>query len=204
MPERAALDYLFEIDEVPSYRFDVLQCVFNCISYTLEHKRNDTAIKEAYENMLIDCDAKHVDRLTDELFKIAEDAKQDLLTPVIGGVIMSEKDDFDDKACCSESTHYQKPIAIGPMEIGIDLSSLVLFGKKIDFNPNNEFHHVVSEAGYDLYLRVIEIATAEQVDNIAKCVPIAQIALNVKNRALELFADKNFMNGLKLEDDLGL
>lgn len=117
---------------------------------------------------------------------------------------MSEKDDFDDKVCCSESTHYQKPIAIGQMEIDIDLSSLVLFGKKIDFNSNNEFHHVVSEAGYDLYLRVIEIATAEQVDNIAKCVPIAQIALNVKNRALELFADKNFMNGLKLEDDLGL
>lgn len=85
MPERVAIDYLFDIDEVPSYRFDVLQCVFDCIAYTLEHKRNDTAIKEAYENMLIDCDAKHVDRLTDELFKIAEDAKQDLLTPVIGG-----------------------------------------------------------------------------------------------------------------------
>jgi hypothetical protein len=83
MPEQAALDYLFEIDEVPSYRFDVLQCVFNCISYTLEHKRNDTAIKEAYENMLIECDAKNVDRLTDELFKIAEDSSQDLLTPII-------------------------------------------------------------------------------------------------------------------------
>lgn len=74
----------------------------------------------------------------------------------------------------------------------------------IDFNPNNDFHHIVKEIGYDRYLRVIEIATAEQADNIARCVPVAQIALNVKARALEIFADKNFMNGMKLEDELGL
>lgn len=117
---------------------------------------------------------------------------------------MSEKDDFDDVVCCSELNHHQKTIAIGQMEIDTDLSNLVLFGKKIDLNPNNEFHHVVSKTGYDLYLRVIEIATAEQADNIARCVPIAQIALNVKNRALELFANENFMIGLKLEDELGL
>lgn len=84
MPEQVAMDYFFETDELPNYRFDVLQCVFNCISYTLEHKRNDTAVKEAFENMLIDCDAEHVGRLTDELFIIASDAKQDHLTPVIG------------------------------------------------------------------------------------------------------------------------
>ncbi len=37
----------------------------------------------AFENMLFDCDAEHVDRLTDELFKIAGDAKLDMLTPII-------------------------------------------------------------------------------------------------------------------------
>jgi hypothetical protein len=117
---------------------------------------------------------------------------------------MSDQDDLDDKVYYLESTPCQRPIDIRQVDIDTNLNSLVIFGKKIEFNPNNEFHHIVSETGYDLYLRVIEIATAEQADNIAKCVPIAQIALNVKNRALELFADKNFMNGLKLEDELGL
>lgn len=83
MPEQVAMDYLFEIDEVPDYRFDVLHCVFDCLSYTLEHKRDDTAVKEAFENMLVDCDAEHVHRLTDQIFKIAGDAKKDLLTPVL-------------------------------------------------------------------------------------------------------------------------
>lgn len=74
----------------------------------------------------------------------------------------------------------------------------------MEFNPNNEFHHIVKEIGYERYLRVIEIATTEQANNIARCMPVAQIASNVKARALEIFADKNFMNGMKLEDELGL
>ncbi len=74
----------------------------------------------------------------------------------------------------------------------------------IDFNPKNEFHKIVKEIGYDLYLRVIEMATTEQSDNITKCVPVAQIALNVKARALEIFSDKDLMNGMRLEDEIGL
>lgn len=83
MPEQVAMDYLFEVDEVPNYRFDVLQCVFDCLSFTLEHRRDDTAVKEAFENMLTDCDAEHIHRLTDHIFRIAEDAKKGLLTPVL-------------------------------------------------------------------------------------------------------------------------
>lgn len=49
----------------------------------LEHKRNDIAIKEVFENMLFDGDAEHMDRLTDELLEIAVDAKLDKLTPII-------------------------------------------------------------------------------------------------------------------------
>lgn len=117
---------------------------------------------------------------------------------------MSDQDDLDDKVYYLESTPYQSPIDIRQIDIDTNLNSLVIFGKRIEFNPSNEFHHIVSEAGYDLYLRVIEIATAEQADNISRCLPVAQVALSVKNRALELFSDKNFMNGLKLEDQLGL
>jgi hypothetical protein len=74
----------------------------------------------------------------------------------------------------------------------------------INFNENNEFHKIVREIGYDRYLRVIEMATAEQADNISRCVPIAQIALSVKSRALEIFSDKSLMSGMRLEDELGL
>lgn len=74
----------------------------------------------------------------------------------------------------------------------------------IDFNPDNEFHQIVKKIGYERYLRVIEIATFEQAENIQGCVPIVQIALNVRNRAVKLFADKSLMNGMRLEDELGL
>lgn len=74
----------------------------------------------------------------------------------------------------------------------------------IDFNPTNEFHVIIKEVGYDIYLRIIEMATAEQQENIEKCMPVAEIAMNVRKRALELFADTNFINGMCLEDRLGL
>lgn len=74
----------------------------------------------------------------------------------------------------------------------------------VGFNHENEFHQTVKNIGYERYVRVIEIATFEQAENIQNCVPIAQIALNVRNRALELFADKSMMNGMRLEDELGI
>ncbi|XMB47136.1 hypothetical protein QQ999_14515 [Pseudomonas fluorescens] len=65
------------------YRFDVLDCVFNCISFALEHKRDDTEVKEAMENMLMQVGAEHVHRLTDQLFKITEAAAKGELEPVV-------------------------------------------------------------------------------------------------------------------------
>ena len=83
MPSEVALDYLLDSESQDSYRFDVLDCVFNCISFILEHKRDDSAVKEAMENMLIQVGAEHVHRLTDQLFKIAEAAAKGELEPVV-------------------------------------------------------------------------------------------------------------------------
>lgn len=83
MPLEVALDYLLDSESQDGYRFDVLDCVFNCISFILEHKRDDTEVKEAMENMLIQVGAENVHRLTDQLFKIAEAAAKDELEPVV-------------------------------------------------------------------------------------------------------------------------
>ena len=83
MPSEVALDYLLDSESQDGYRFDVLDCVFNCISFILEHKRDDTEVKEAMENMLIQVGAEHVHRLTDQLFKIAEAAAKGELEPVV-------------------------------------------------------------------------------------------------------------------------
>lgn len=83
MPESGAFDYLVDSDSAPGFRFDVLDCVFNCIAFSLEHKRDDTPVKEAFENMLSEAGAEHVHRLTDELFRIAEAAAKDDLEPLV-------------------------------------------------------------------------------------------------------------------------
>jgi hypothetical protein len=83
MPLDVALDYLLESEAQDGYRFDVLDCVFNCISFALEHKRDDTEVKEAMENMLMQVGAEHVHRVTDRLFRIAEAAARDDLEPVV-------------------------------------------------------------------------------------------------------------------------
>lgn len=82
MPEDVALDYLLESEEAPGYRFDVLDVVFNCIAFTLQHKRDDAEAKEAIENLLQEVGAEHVHRLTDQLFRIAETAAKDELEPI--------------------------------------------------------------------------------------------------------------------------
>lgn len=82
MPLDVALDYLLDSEAQDGYRFDVLDCVFNCISFILEHRRDDTEVKEAIENMLMQVGAEHVHRLTDQLFKIAEAAAKDELEPL--------------------------------------------------------------------------------------------------------------------------
>lgn len=83
MPEEVALDYLLESEEAPGYRFDVLDCVFNCIAFTLQHKRDDAEAKEAMENLLQEAGAEHVHRLTDHLFRIAESAARDELETIV-------------------------------------------------------------------------------------------------------------------------
>lgn len=83
MPLEIALDYLLDSEVQDGYRFDVLDCVFNCISFILEHKRDDAEVKEAMENMLQQVGAEHVHRLTDRLFRIAEAAAKDELEPVV-------------------------------------------------------------------------------------------------------------------------
>jgi hypothetical protein len=83
MPLEVALDYLLDSEAQDGYRFDVLDCVFNCISFTLEHERGDAEVKEAMENMLMEIGAEHVHRLTDHLFRIAEAAAKDELEPVV-------------------------------------------------------------------------------------------------------------------------
>ena len=83
MPSEVALDYLLDSESQDGYRFDVLDCVFNCISFSLEHKRDDAEVKEAMENMLVQVGAEHVHRLTDQLFKIAQAAAKGELEPVV-------------------------------------------------------------------------------------------------------------------------
>ena len=83
MPLEVALDYLLDSEVQDGYRFDVLDCVFNCISFTLEHKRDDSGVKQAMENMLLQVGAEHVHRLTDRLFRIAEAAAKDELEPIV-------------------------------------------------------------------------------------------------------------------------
>lgn len=83
MPEDVALNYLLESEEAPGYRFDVLDCVFNCIAFTLQHKRDDAEAKEAMENLLQEAGAEHVHRLTDQLFRIAHAAARDELEPLV-------------------------------------------------------------------------------------------------------------------------
>ena len=83
MPEDVALDYLLESEEARGYRLDVLDVVFNCIAFTLQHKRDDAEAREAMENLLQEAGAEHVDRLTDHLFRIAEAAAKDELEDVV-------------------------------------------------------------------------------------------------------------------------
>lgn len=83
MPEEMALDYLLDSDSVPGYRFDVLDCVFNCIAFTLQHRRDDTEAKEAMENLLQEVGAENVVQLTDHLFRIAESAARDELETIV-------------------------------------------------------------------------------------------------------------------------
>ncbi|POA83690.1 hypothetical protein C1882_18245 [Pseudomonas sp. FW305-E2] len=84
MPEEMALDYLLDSDSVPGYRFDVLDCVFNCIAFVLQHRRDDTEAKEAMENMLQEVGAENINQLTDHLFRIAEAAARDELEQLVG------------------------------------------------------------------------------------------------------------------------
>ncbi|MCS4061721.1 hypothetical protein [Pseudomonas putida] len=83
MPLEVALDYLLDSESQDGYRFDVLDCVFNCISFLLEHKRDDAEVKEAMENMLQQVGAEQVHRLTEQLFRIAEAAARDELEDVV-------------------------------------------------------------------------------------------------------------------------
>lgn len=84
MPEDIALEYLLDSEKSDSgYEFDVLLCVFNCIAYAVEHKRDDTAVKEAFENMLQEAGAEHTHRLTDLIYLIASKAAADTLHPII-------------------------------------------------------------------------------------------------------------------------
>lgn len=82
MPLEVALDYLLDSESQDGHRFDVLDCVFNCISFILEHRRDDAEVKEAMENMLMQVGAEHVHRLTDRLFRISEASSQDVLAPI--------------------------------------------------------------------------------------------------------------------------
>lgn len=84
MPDDVALDYLLDSEGVPGYRFDVLDCVFNCIAFTLQHRRDDAEAKEAMENMLQEVGAENINQLTDQLFRIAEAAAKDELEQLVG------------------------------------------------------------------------------------------------------------------------
>lgn len=83
MPEEVALDYLLDSEEAVGYRFDILDCVFNCIAFVLQHRRDDAEAKETMENLLQESGAEHIHRLTDRLFKIAEATARDDLEPIL-------------------------------------------------------------------------------------------------------------------------
>ncbi len=83
MPEVLAIDYLLEMDEVSGLRFDVLQAVFDCIAFTLTHKRYDYPTRLAMSDMLLEIEAEHREKLTDLLFEIADAATRDELVPII-------------------------------------------------------------------------------------------------------------------------
>jgi uncharacterized protein YdbL (DUF1318 family) len=73
-----------------------------------------------------------------------------------------------------------------------------------NFDSSNPFHQAIKTHGEHIYLQVIERATAYQQEAIANEAPINDIANAVKQKALEMFADENFMKGMRLEEDLGL
>ncbi len=83
MPEVKAVEYLLEMDEVPGLRFDVLQAVFDCIAFSLSHKRYDYPTRLAMDEMLLEIEAEHREKLTDLLFEIAEAAARDELMTII-------------------------------------------------------------------------------------------------------------------------
>lgn len=73
-----------------------------------------------------------------------------------------------------------------------------------NFDPNNPFHCAVKQFGYSTYAQVILIATIDHQDAITKCKPITSITLSISKKALELFNNNDFMNGLRLQNELGL
>lgn len=75
---------------------------------------------------------------------------------------------------------------------------------ELNFDSNNPFHHAIQKYGESIYLQVIDRATAQQQEKIANEVPIIEIAHAVKQNSLEIFGDENLMNGIRLEQDLGL
>jgi hypothetical protein len=82
MPETKAVEYLLEMDEEPGFRFDVLQVVFDCIAFSLSHKRYDYPTRLAMDEMLLEIEAEYRERLTDRLFEIAEAAAKDEILPL--------------------------------------------------------------------------------------------------------------------------
>jgi len=82
MPETKAVEYLLEMNEEPGLRFDVLQAVFDCIAFTLAHKRYDYPTRLAMADMLLEIEAEHREKLTDLLFEIADAATRDELVPI--------------------------------------------------------------------------------------------------------------------------
>ena len=75
---------------------------------------------------------------------------------------------------------------------------------ELNFDSNNPFHHAIKKYGESTYLQIIERATAQQQEDIASEMPIIEMANAVKQKSLEMFADENLMNGIRLEQDLGL
>ena len=75
---------------------------------------------------------------------------------------------------------------------------------ELNFDSSNPFHHAIKKYGESIYLQIIERATAQQQEDIASEMSITEIANVVKQKSLEMFADENLMNGIRLEQDLGL
>jgi len=74
---------LLESEEAVGYRFVILDCVFNCIAFVLQHRRDDAEAKEAMENLLQEVGAENVNELTGQLFKVAETAVRGELEPLV-------------------------------------------------------------------------------------------------------------------------